>query len=289
MGPRGRDEYVIAQISDIHCGDGRFDSHMLERVIERVNRARPDAVMVVGDLTTNGYPDELEVARAYLGRIECPEMLVTPGNHDSRNVGYVHYKALFGERFISRELPFGVPAESGVQERLRVVAADASIPDLNDGEIGREHYRWMREQLQTDTDDFKVFVVHHHLVSIPGTGRERNIVWDAGDVLDILDDADVDLVLSGHKHVPYVWTVGGMVLVTSGTVSTWRTRGLTPPSHNVVRIAKDVIRVEVRHSADEGGTIFEFPRKLAPGVRERTRRRFEEVPDPHLVGVGPQG
>ena len=31
-----------------------------------------------------------------------------------------------------------------------------------------------------------VFILHHHLLPIPGTGRERNVVHDAGDTLDQL-------------------------------------------------------------------------------------------------------
>ena len=45
---------------------------------------------------------------------------------------------------------------------------------------------------------------------IPGTGRERNQVLDAGDVLSLLRHAQVDIVLGGHRHVPYVWPVAGM-------------------------------------------------------------------------------
>jgi 3',5'-cyclic-AMP phosphodiesterase len=56
-------------------------------------------------------------------------------------------------------------------------------------------------------------------------GRERNQVLDAGDVLSLLRQCGVDLVLSGHRHVPYVWPIAGMLLVHSGTVSTLRTRG----------------------------------------------------------------
>ena len=64
---------------------------------------------------------------------------------------------------------------------------------------------------------------------VPGTGRERNQVLDAGDVLSLLRQCEVDLVLSGHRHVPYVWPIAGMLLVHSGTVSTLRTRGLPQP------------------------------------------------------------
>ena len=48
---------------------------------------------------------------------------------------------------------------------------------------------------------------HPDVVDAPGTGRERNIVLDAADVLLMLTDLDTDLVLSGHKHVPFFWGV----------------------------------------------------------------------------------
>jgi UDP-N-acetylglucosamine 1-carboxyvinyltransferase len=36
------------------------------------------------------------------------------------------------------------------------------------------------------------------------------IEYDAGDVLELLADTEVDLVLSGHKHVPYSWKLENM-------------------------------------------------------------------------------
>ena len=62
-------------------------------------------------------------------------------------------------------------------------------------------------------------MLHHHLVAVPNTGRERNTVSDAGDVLALLSASKVDLVLSGHKHVPHVWSVDGVMVVTSGTAT----------------------------------------------------------------------
>ena len=71
---------------------------------------------------------------------------------------------------------------------------------------------------------------------VPGTGRERNQVLDAGDMISLLRQLSVDLVLSGHRHVPYVWPVAGMFIVHSGTVSTLRTRGFTNPAYNLIRV-----------------------------------------------------
>ena len=53
---------------------------------------QPDVVVISGDLTSNGFKDEYVLAREYLNRVECEAMVVIPGNHDSRNVGYVHFE-----------------------------------------------------------------------------------------------------------------------------------------------------------------------------------------------------
>ena len=58
----------------------------------------PDVVVCTGDLTEMGFRQEYLLAKGYLERIECPDLLVIPGNHDSRNVGYVHFEELFGPR-----------------------------------------------------------------------------------------------------------------------------------------------------------------------------------------------
>jgi Icc protein len=155
--------------------------------------------------------------------LACPQIVRVPGNHAARNVGYLHFEDSFGARDSRLRLQL---------DRLEIalVAVDSSKPDLDEGEIGREHYGWIEEGFGGEAD-LRVFVCHHHLVPVPGTGRERNQVLDAGDVLSLLRRCEVDLVLSGHRHVPYVWPIAGMLLVHSGTVSTLRTRGFpTPPT-----------------------------------------------------------
>jgi len=236
----------LAQISDIHCGELTFDADLMESIIERVNRMKLDAVIIAGDLTANGYEWEFEDAARWLERIEHPKVVI-PGNHDSRNVGYVHFERLFGGRF-SR---FRTAFDSLRAERLQatgatVVAVDSSSPDLNEGHCGREHYGWIRDQFD-EPDDFKILAIHHHLVSIPGTGRERNIITDAGDVLAELAKLDVDVVLSGHKHVPFFWGLNGMLICNSGTASTRRVRGLTPPSWNEIQIDASTIKAYLHY------------------------------------------
>jgi 3',5'-cyclic AMP phosphodiesterase CpdA len=71
---------------------------LLERAIGEINDLNPDIVVCSGDLTTFGFKHEYEEARRYLDKVVASQMVVIPGNHDSRNVGYVHFEELFGER-----------------------------------------------------------------------------------------------------------------------------------------------------------------------------------------------
>src|SRR5205814_8413854 len=119
--------------------------------------------------------------------------------------------------------------------QAQIVAVDSSEPDLDNGQIGRGRYKWIEEQFAPEAT-LRVFVLHHHLLPVPGTGRERNIVNDAGDTLEALQRANVDLVLSGHKHVPYAWKLENLFVVNAGTVSSSRLRGNGRPCYNVVEV-----------------------------------------------------
>ena len=110
-----------------------------------------------------------------------------------------------------------------------MVAVDSTEPDLDHGQIGRGRYGWIEDQFAAEPSDLRIFVLHHHLLPIPGTGRERNVVYDAGDAIECLQRADVHLVLSGHKHVPYAWKLENLFVVNTGTVSTLRLRGTRDP------------------------------------------------------------
>jgi 3',5'-cyclic-AMP phosphodiesterase len=243
---------LIAQLSDVHTGGARYDEALLERAIGETNEAEPDLVVVAGDVTDEGYPDQYATAKERLGAIECPHLVVVPGNHDARHVGYLQYERTFGPRDSRQRLTLDAT-------EVALVAVDSSKPDLDEGEIGREHYAWIVEGFR-EPADLRIFVCHHHLMPIPGTGRERNQVLDAGDVLSLLRHAGVDLVLSGHRHVPYVWPVAGMLLIHSGTASTLRTRAFTQPAYNLIRADAERISVELHVPGGEAESLGEYPR-----------------------------
>ncbi|CAN5745423.1 metallophosphoesterase [soil metagenome] len=254
-----REAFLIAQLSDLHCGSPYFDGGLLETAVSETVALAPDLVVIGGDLTAEGYAHEFRTAEGYLEPLFAAGLstVVVPGNHDSKNVGYLHFRDAFGPGEVpgkgDRTLTLrggrhGSAGSNGDNppHRVQVVAIDSSKPDLAEGEVGRERYQWIREHFLPDADT-KVFVLHHHLVPVPGTGRERNTVWDAGDVLALLGEAGVHLALSGHKHVPHVWLLGDVLLVNSGTVSSHRLRGYTRPSYNVIELTPQEIRVTLKY------------------------------------------
>jgi len=254
------DRFVIAQLSDIHCGDCRFDPKLGESCLREVEAAQPDVALVPGDLTASGYPEEYEEALAFLERLPCP-WFVVPGNHDERNVGWRIYERLFGPRWHRRDVDFGVATERRQCQTMRVVACDSSEPDLNEGELGRVRHTWIAENFEGAEDAFRVVMMHHHLIAVPNTGRERNTLNDAGDVLAVLGEQGVDLVLSGHKHVPHLWNVSGMAILTSGTATTWRIRGEVPPSLNIIEITPESMNVRVAWTSGEEHLRLSVPRR----------------------------
>ena len=266
----------IAQISDIHCGEPTFDATLMRSIVGRINAMQPDFVAIVGDVTAAGYEWEFQEAADWIAQIGPPKIVI-PGNHDSRNVGYIHFRRLFGDRYGRYRQEFD-PTRA---ERLRatgftVAAVDSSQPDVNDGHVGRERYPWIRGQY-TDHDDIKVFLIHHHLVPIPGTGRERNIISDAGDLLAELTELDLDVILSGHKHVPFFWGLNGILICNSGTASTKRVRGLTPPSWNELHVDASTIKVYLHYPDGRRELSMLFSRK----TRALTREAFSLTADFH--------
>jgi 3',5'-cyclic AMP phosphodiesterase CpdA len=259
----------IAQISDLHLGSGSMSlpPESLDEILERIRRMQPDVVVVAGDLTAAGYEWEYEEAAGWLERIEFPKVII-PGNHDARNVGYLHFARLFGEPFSRYRASFA-PERA---ERLRasgftVVGLDSSEPDVNEGRVGRDRYPWIAEQFD-EPDDIRIVTVHHHLVPIPGTGRERNIVLDAGDVLHTLVGLDVDVVLSGHKHVPFFWGLNGMLICNSGTAGTRRVRASTPPSWNELHVDATTVKVFIHYLEGDRDLAAVFSRKTRTLTRE---------------------
>lgn len=238
---------VIAHISDMHCGSPYYLSDLAARVVQELNELAPDVVVVTGDLTDMGFRSQFEDARDVLSGLECPSVLVLMGNHDARNVGDEHFDEIFGRE--GRQLAV---------KDVRILGLDSSQPDVDHGRVGRERHRWIQENF-SGGEVFRVVAMHHHLVPVPHTGRERNIVEDAGDMLQALAISGTDLVLCGHKHVPNVWRLEDMLIVNAGTCCSGRLRGKVSHSYNIIEVHDcTFVRVLLKQPYEEAQVVGEY-------------------------------
>jgi 3',5'-cyclic AMP phosphodiesterase CpdA len=222
-------------MSDLHTGFAQFREDILLDTINKINELNPDAVVISGDITDNGYYREYIKAKEYLDLI-VPPKIVIPGNHDARNIGDEVFEEIIGNRYGSLEL---------ADSNIKIIGLDSSEPDLDHGKIGRLQKKFLEDEIRDAKvrNMFIIITVHHHIISIPNTGRERNVLSDAGDILLLLLENNVNLILSGHKHVPHVWKMNNTVFSTAGTVSSMKLRGNIHPSYNLVEINDENIEI----------------------------------------------
>lgn len=220
-------EKEIIHISDVHFGDATFSDDLKFKILRQIRDENPDMIMFAGDLTYHGYRSEYNNAQEFIDELRSvSETHVIPGNHDARNVGLVHFENLIGESRFSRKIGDGV-----------IIGLNSAREDINDGNIGTIQLEWLKDELdKIPKDHTKIVTFHHHLLPIPQSGRERNILLDSGDLLQLLRDYQVDLVLGGHKHVPNVVTVEQMAVINSGTATTRRVRGNGHPCYGKIVI-----------------------------------------------------
>ncbi len=244
---------IIAHISDSHIGDNDFNEKSFLNVVDEINDLKPDMILLTGDITNKGYYNQFEKATEYLAMFNDP-LFAIPGNHDARNLGYQTFEEFIGER--SWKLT--------KDNNFVVIGLDSSSPDVDSGNIGRPQQIWMDHQLDqcVINECFSIVCLHHHVIPIPNTGRERNVLYDAGDILKTLVDHEVDLVLAGHKHVANVWKIHNTLFINAGSVSSKKLRGNDKNSYNTYYINDDSIKIILNKVDSEKVLIGEYPRNI---------------------------
>ena len=224
----------IAHISDIHCNIGNdFNEKVFNMAVKNLNKVEPDIVFISGDLTSFGLLSEYELAKEKLKAIDS-KMVIVPGNHDERNIGWRLFPEFFGETDFVHTF-----------DEINLLGLASSEPDKDDGRLGRGRHRLIERAISKDKMTMIGF--HHHLIPVPNSGRETNIIEDAGETLDIILKNEIPLVLMGHRHVPWAVKIHKSLLVNAGTFSCTRTRAHFGNTFNIIEIKNNDIVVTVKN------------------------------------------
>ncbi len=204
--------YLLLQISDTHLGadwDGVDPDACVARAVAAIEALdeRPDALLVSGDLSQNGRPEEYARLIELLAPLGL-EPHVLPGNHDLRGP----LRAAFGlpgsgEEHASHVVDLGP---------LRLVCLDSTVPGAEGGALDEGRIEWLAAALEKEPGRPTVLAMHHPPLStaIPsfdaiGLAPE----WRAalGEVLDV--NPQVLRVVAGHVHRTIVSELAGRAVV----------------------------------------------------------------------------
>ena len=235
----------IAHLSDFHFDGSPELRAALATIVDRAIDCGPDAVVVTGDLTAWGRPEELDAVAMELARFGEVPRLVIPGNRDLEpSVGPPgEARALPVDSdldyFLTLEpaLSFGFadavagvdvtaagggdsadpptpeeafaarfgPFDQALVDERLFVIGLNSTPRLRSSALERAAGRIR----QAPAGALKVVALHHGLLPVPGRKlRDGDLAHRAGDLLALLLDLDVDLALHGHIHRAHAWRVG---------------------------------------------------------------------------------
>lgn len=243
----------IVQLSDLHVG-GLFKEDAFNTIVNEVNELSPDVVIISGDLTDDGLIFQFQQARSLIQKINCPNLIALPGNHDYRHTGYLLFKKFF---------PFSNQIHE--YENLVILTLGTARPDRDEGEVGHRQNVWMENFLNQNTEKTKIVVMHHHLIAIPDTGYANVVgILDAGDTLRACLDSKVDLVLCGHKHRPWIWNLGALQIAYAGTASSWRYRGVFDDTYNIINVERGKIDIDIKVVGGKRQALSEIIKKYEP-------------------------
>ena len=203
--PPGRLLSRFATVNDVHFGEtecGRIDDNpngpimrpepgeqpypitMNSGAVAEISALNPDAVIVKGDLTEDGRPEEFAAFRGTYG-VFGAKLHTVRGNHDS----YRHQNEFMGDQVIN--LP-----------GITVALLDTATPGQTTGRIESAQFEWLDAQLRAATTP--VIIMGHHQQWVEGP-RSEDYFGLSPDCSDELSDmcarhANVIAYTAGHTH-----------------------------------------------------------------------------------------
>ena len=245
----------LAHISDLHFGaeDARAMAFAREHILSEAY----DLILVAGDLTQNGRREEFQAAANWLTGLPAPKLL-TIGNHDFPVFNVFERLIRPSSRY--RDLAACAPSvHVGAYDlplahlaTLRTAHPFQLRPNWSLGRVRPRDLDATLETLQTARQPWKIVMGHHPLIDFRASEVKGEVIGGAH-AAKTLQEAGVDLVLSGHIHEPFFVQSSHShpAAAGGGTLSTrLREAG---PSLNRLIIMEDSLTLET--VSEKGGAV----------------------------------
>jgi 3',5'-cyclic AMP phosphodiesterase CpdA len=202
----------------------RFEhrGEVLDALLADLDQTAPEHIVITGDLTHLGLPDEFRQARLWLDRLGVSERItVVPGNHDAYAPASWASTFSLWEPYMRSDTPFpeqGAGAAEAVFPSLRIrdgvaliglSSARATAPFLATGSLGSRQIERLTDILRQTGGEglFRVVLLHHPPRVEDEKWRKR--LTDGRALCRALEDAGAELVLHGHGHRAHRSEIGG--------------------------------------------------------------------------------
>jgi 3',5'-cyclic AMP phosphodiesterase CpdA len=221
---------TLAHISDVHFG--REDPEIVQGLLRSLAEAKPDVIVVSGDLTQRAKKKQFRAAAAFLKQLPRVPRIVVPGNHDvsaTNLLERIAHPLRRYRRFITGDLePSYITPELAIAGINTVRLFSRKDGRINSGQVARA----CRQLAQAPPQAFRV-VVTHHPMDLPLDDIRHALVSRSAMAMRAFSRCGVDLFLSGHLHagqtvatsVRYKLPNWSAIVAQAGTAVSTRTRG----------------------------------------------------------------
>ena len=263
---------TVVHLSDLHFG--AIDESLLAPLADAVEAARPDLVVVSGDLTQRARSAQFRAAAAWLRTLPGPR-LVVPGNHDVPLYDvlrrFLAPLARFRRHIEDEEFPY---YEDGEIAAIGINTARSLT--FKGGRINREQVAEVARRFAGLPEAVTRIVVSHHPFDLPDGAEASDLVGRADMAMQAFSGCGVDLFLSGHLHRTHAgntarrYAIDGFaaLVVQAGTAASTRGRG-EANSFNVVRIGATDMALETLAWDQGAGRFLPFSRQAFGYVHGR--------------------
>jgi len=219
---------LLLQVSDPHFGTER--PAVLAALEALVREQRPDLLLLSGDITQRARPSQFAAARAFVERLQLPQVLAIPGNHD---IPLFNLPARLFWPYAGFRRAFGDQLEPEFEnEQLLVLALNTTRRWRHvDGELSAAQIeRVARRVAQAPATQVRLVVVHQP-VAVTRPQDAHNLLHGREAALRRWSEAGVDAVLGGHIHLPFVLQLQTQMPALSRPI--WAVQAGTAVSHRV--------------------------------------------------------
>jgi predicted phosphodiesterase len=250
--------FRFAVISDLHITlphtlwDGPNRLHLVEvsipvfeEILDRLASLDLDFLLLPGDLTQHGEPENHRWLAARLKQLPYPAYVI-PGNHDvptlyanGQSAGFAEFPQFYREFGYQQTDQHYYTQE--ILPGLRLIALNSNTFDAAGMQIGRidpAQMAWLVNTLEAVRDEYVIVMVHHNVLEhMPGQTQDplgkRYILQNAAELLGHLHTAGVQIVLTGHLHIQNIAQQGNLYDITTGSLVSY------PHPYRVVQFETD--------------------------------------------------